>query len=83
LKQFFHVAHVHYNNFSCDGSLAPFPSWAFEVLLVNKRIAMSDGSPAPAAGAIDAPNNTAAADCQVASRAAPQIVRFIQGVHLS
>ena len=83
LKQFFHVAHVHYNNFSCDTSLAPFPSWAFEVLLVNKRVAMSDGSPAPVASAVDAPNNPAAADCQVASRATTQIVSFIQGVHVS
>ena len=83
LKQFFYVAHVHYNNFSCDASLAPFPSWAFEVLLVNKRIAMSDGSPAPVASAVDAPNNATAADCQVASRATPPIVQFIQGVHVS
>ena len=83
LKQFFHIAHVHYNNFSCDGSLAPFPSWAFEVLLVNKRIATSDGSPAPVASAVDAPNDATAADCQVASRATPQSVRFIQGVHVS
>jgi hypothetical protein len=83
LKQFFHIAHVHYNNFSCDGSLAPFPSWAFEALLVNKRIATSDGSPAPVATAVDAPNNAAAADCQVAARGAPPIVRFIQGGDVS
>jgi hypothetical protein len=64
LKRFFYVAHVHYNNFSCDGSLKPFPSWAFEVLFVNKRIAMSDGSPAAAANAVDAPNDAKAPDCQ-------------------
>jgi hypothetical protein len=64
LKRFFYVAHVHYNNFSCDPSLAPFPSWAFEVLLVNKRIGMTDGSPAPAAPGIDAPNNASGPDCQ-------------------
>jgi hypothetical protein len=68
LKQFFHIAHLHYNNFGCDASLAPFPSWAFEVLLVNKRIATSDGTPAPAASAIDAPNDVTATDCQVASQ---------------
>jgi hypothetical protein len=83
LKQFFYIAHVHYNNFSCDPALAPFPSWAFEVLLVNKRIATSDGSPAPVASAVDAPNNAAAADCQVAARRAPPIAWFIQGVHVS
>ena len=67
LKRFFHVAHVHYNNFSCDPALAPFPSWAFEVLLVNKRIAMTDGSPAPASDTrVDAPNNPAWPDCQAA-----------------
>jgi hypothetical protein len=65
LKQYFVVAHLHYNNFSCDASLSPFPSWAFEVLLVNKRIAKSDGSPAAAGPlAIDAPNDVNAPDCQ-------------------
>lgn len=64
LKQFFYVAHLHFNNFSCDASLAPFPSWAFEVLLVNKRIATSDGLPPRATTDIDAPNNALAPDCQ-------------------
>ena len=65
LKQFFNVVHVHYNNFSCDPNMAPFPTWAFEALLVNKRIAKSDGSPADAAPtSLDAPNNVEAADCQ-------------------
>ena len=65
LKQSLYVAHVHYNNFSCDPALRPFPSWAFEVLLVNIRIANIDGSPAPATPAgLDAPNNASAPDCQ-------------------
>jgi hypothetical protein len=68
LKRFFDVAHVHYNNFSCDPSLAPFPSWAFEVLLVSKRIAVTDGSPA-ASSDVDAPNNASAPDCQTIQRA--------------
>ena len=68
LKQFFYVAHVHYNNYSCDPSLAPFPAWAFEVLFVSKRIAMSDGVPAPAAANVDAPNKPSADDCQAAAR---------------
>jgi hypothetical protein len=60
---------VHYNNFSCDPALAPFPTWAFEVLLVNKRIAMTDGSPAPASDSrVDAANNPAWQDCQAAAR---------------
>ena len=66
LKMFFDIAHVHYNNFSCDHGLKPFPTWAFEVLLVSKRIAKTDGSPAAAGPtALDAPNNPEWADCQV------------------
>jgi hypothetical protein len=66
LKTFFDIAHVHYNNFSCDPGLKPFPSWAFEVLLVSKRIAKTDGTRALGdAVALDAPNNPSWADCQV------------------
>ena len=69
LKEFFDIAHVHYNNFSCDPDLKPFPSWAFEALLVSKRIAKTDGSAAPAGPtALDAPNNPDAADCQAAQQ---------------
>jgi hypothetical protein len=71
LKRLFYIAHVHYNNFSCDEALAPFPSWAFEVLLVNKRVAMSDGSPAPVTNSVvDAANNPESQDCQVVPRGA-------------
>ena len=70
LKQFFYIAHVHFNNFSCDPALEPFPSWAFEVLLVNKRLAVTDGSPAAASPAgLDAPNNPSGRDCQAAAHA--------------
>jgi hypothetical protein len=69
LKQQFHVAHLHFNNFSCVNGSQPFPAWAYEVLLVNKRIAVVDqsrqgGGPHP----LDAPNNPEAGDCQVAPR---------------
>lgn len=64
LKQFFYIAHVHFNNFSCDPVLRPFPSWAFEVLLVNKRIGMTDGKSAPPAPGVDAANTPAWPDCQ-------------------
>jgi hypothetical protein len=65
LKQFFEVGHIHFNNASCIGDLEPFPSWAYEVLFVSKRLAVVDsarkaGGPHP----LDAPNNTAFADCQ-------------------
>lgn len=44
LKQFFHVANLHFNNFSCEPGLDPFPSWAYEVLFVNKKIGVPDPS---------------------------------------
>ena len=47
LKESFHVAHLHFNNFSCDDALEPFTARAYEVLFVNKRIGVTDGTPAP------------------------------------
>jgi FkbM family methyltransferase len=65
LKQFFEIAHIHFNNASCIGDLHPFPSSAYEVLFVSKRLAEVDPArsgdrPHPR----DAPNNPAFADCQ-------------------
>ena len=65
LKQFFEIAHIHFNNASCVSDLQPFPSWAYEVLFVSKRVAMID--PAGKAGGLhplDAPNNPLFEDCQ-------------------
>ena len=39
LKHFYEVAHIHFNNASCIGDW-PFPSFAYEVLFVNKRLAI-------------------------------------------
>jgi hypothetical protein len=69
LKQFFEVGHIHFNNASCIGDLAPFPSWAYEVLFVSKRLAVVD--PLRKAGGLhplDAPNNPSLADCQPTAR---------------
>lgn len=67
LKQFFHVAHLHWNNFSCTGDQEPFPALAYEVLFVNKRIGVLDPSARAAMPhVLDAPNNPAAPDCQSA-----------------
>lgn len=66
LERFFLVAHVHFNNFSCDTSIRPFPSWAYEVLFVNKAIGVVGEPPPDQAAAPDAPNNPGAADCQAA-----------------
>jgi hypothetical protein len=65
LNQFFHVANVHFNNFTCQGGIEPFPAWAYEVLFVNKRIGVLGPSGAvPTAPAGDAPNNPDLVDCQ-------------------
>jgi hypothetical protein len=80
LKKLFYVAHVHFNNASCTSYLGPFPSWAYEVTLVNKRIGKPDRSyaryfaelraalwlvrPAPPASPLDAPNDPKIPDCQ-------------------
>lgn len=70
LKRFFHVAHLHFNNFSCWEGLDPFPAWSYELLFVSKRLAEVDAS-TPAAALphpLDAPNNLRAPDCQLPPR---------------
>jgi hypothetical protein len=65
LHQFFYVAHLHFNNFSCQGDLAPFPAWAYEVLFVNKRLGVPDPyGRVELPHAEDAPNHEGGADCQ-------------------
>jgi hypothetical protein len=65
LRQFFHVANVHMNNWSCRPGVEPFPADVFEALLVNKRIAVADTSiTAPARSGLDAPNMPEYPDCQ-------------------
>jgi hypothetical protein len=65
LSEFFYVAHVHQNNYACRPGFDPFPGRVFEVLFVNKRIAVADPwvnarGPSP----LDAPNAPALPDCQ-------------------
>jgi hypothetical protein len=65
LKQFFEVAHVHFNNASCISGMEPLPAWAYEVLFVNKRLAVVDSSQkAGGLHPLDAPNQPLIADCQ-------------------
>jgi hypothetical protein len=69
LKHFFAVAHIHFNNASCVGDLAPFPSWAYEVLFVSKRLAVVDPSrTAVGLHPSDARNNASLPDCQPGAR---------------
>lgn len=65
LKRYFHVASLHFNNYSCTSGLEPFPAWAYEVLLVSKRLGVPDpsGKP-PDLSAVNAPNNPKVPDCQ-------------------
>jgi hypothetical protein len=42
LRTFFHVAHLHFNNFSCAPVLEPLRATAFEALFVSKRIGVVD-----------------------------------------
>lgn len=77
LKQHFHVAHIHYNNFSCVQDLQPFPTWAYEVLFVSKRLGVVDpNGNASGLHRLDAPNSIEVPDCQPASRdVKPEIAR--------
>jgi len=65
LKALFHIAHIHFNNASCIEGLDPFPTWAYEVLFVSKRVGVADPT-RTAAGLhpLDARNNPSFADCQ-------------------
>lgn len=64
LKQFFEIAHIHYNNAGCATDFEPFPSWAFEVLFVSKRLAVVDPTRKPSTpNSLDAPNNPRLPEC--------------------
>ena len=65
LKRLFYVANLHFNNYSCVDNAAPFPSWAYEALLVSKRLGKLDTSGAPVTPSpLNAPNNPKVPDCQ-------------------
>jgi hypothetical protein len=69
LQQFFHIGHIHFNNASCIGDLEPFPTSAYEVLFVSKRLAVVDPSrKAHSLHPLDARNNPSLADCQPKAR---------------
>jgi hypothetical protein len=69
LKQVFYVAHLHFNNWSCMEGIAPFPAWAVEILLVNKRIGELDPTRVPRLPRpLDAPSTARRPDCQTLER---------------
>jgi hypothetical protein len=68
LRTVFHVANVHYNNWTCHPDVSPLPALAFEVLFVNKDLGVVDTATAPTfPNPLDAPNNWQRPDCQAAS----------------
>jgi hypothetical protein len=69
LKKFFYVAHLHMNNYACAPGLEPWPAWAYEVLFINKRIAVAGEPRSRDPHPLDAPNKPIAPDCQPPSAA--------------
>jgi len=68
LKRTFYLVHLHYNNQACTIlKSSPLPAWAYQVLLVNKRIGVLDPSkPTPTLpNPLDAPDYLQGHDCQV------------------
>ena len=73
LKKFFHVAHFHENNFSCQYWVPPFPSWAYEVLFVSKRLDQVDSTrTAPVPHPLDAPNHPRLENCATQNSGKPR-----------
>jgi hypothetical protein len=71
LKERFYLVNLHFDNHACTPDAAPFPSFAFQVLLVNKKVGMLDPngpSPAPMS-ALNAPDAPDLPDCQLATPA--------------
>ena len=74
IKQDFHIANVYFNNNACSADVPPMPAWVYQVLFVNRRVALVDpsvpGTPLPSPR--NARDNPALADCQpeISDRAA-------------
>jgi hypothetical protein len=65
LKEIFHVVHLHFNNYGCGEGMAPFPSSAYEVLFVHKRLSPATSQAPPRRPLpLDAANDPSQADCQ-------------------
>lgn len=66
LKGTFYLVHLHFNNQACAERWYPFPSSAYQVLFVNKRIGVPDpAAPKPVLPhPLDAPDYALGHDCQ-------------------
>jgi len=65
LKNTFYVVNLHYNNFACTSQAAPLGGYAYQVLLVNKRVGVLDSSVTPPAptSPLDMPDNPRLPEC--------------------
>lgn len=67
LKDHFHVANLHMNNYACTADDAPFGAWAYEVLFVNRRLPVGAVTPRTTPfHPLDRPNASDLPDCQAA-----------------
>lgn len=70
LKRTFYVVNLHFNNNACDPTAAPLPAWAYQVLLVNKRIGVLDPAKGtPPSSPLNMADNRREPDCQLARTA--------------
>ena len=69
LKQTFYVVNLHYNNWACTPDVAPLRAYAYQVLLVNKRVGVLDPAVTPPAPSspLNAPDNPNAPECSAPS----------------
>ena len=66
LKRHFYLVSVHFNNYKCSDEYAPFPNFAYQVLLVNKKVGVV-GPPKTGVPTIEselAPDNKDAPECK-------------------
>lgn len=73
LKKHFYLVAVHFNNWNCSDTWAPFPNFAYQVLLVNKKLGVI-GPPEPGwptLASVLAPDNRRAPECVVPAPLVP------------
>jgi hypothetical protein len=74
LKRTFRLVHLHYNNQACSNRYQPLPAWAYQVLFVNKRIAVvkPDAAPPTLPNPLDASDYPQGHECQTPQTIDPE-----------